>query len=107
MPPRLILLIGDFLPAKLVELTPCGHRSEKKPLSKNPFQCLIFLNSFLPRMDAPLKENGAGDNIGFISTLIWALFIYKLSLSQYELKALGYNNTNQREPDAKINLPVS
>jgi hypothetical protein len=25
-----ILLIGDFVPVKLVELTPCGHRSEKK-----------------------------------------------------------------------------
>jgi hypothetical protein len=40
MPPRqIILLIGDFVPEKLVELTPCGHRSEKKQhLVKTKFE---------------------------------------------------------------------
>jgi hypothetical protein len=38
-------LIGDFVPAKLVELTPCGHRSDKsriyaaKELKQNLKHC--------------------------------------------------------------------
>jgi hypothetical protein len=52
---NLILLIGDFVSAKLVEVTPCGHRSDKnriyaaKELKQNLKHCKQLRKLYLQK----------------------------------------------------------